>query len=131
MTLNAPVPTRLGVLGHDCCRQGDTEIHRLSLRVPAELRWLRGHFDDYPVLPAMVQLWEVQLHVREIWPDLAIPRRITRAKFRRPIRPEDLLRLRLQRTDAGLQASFEFRRDDEICSSGVMLFRPPEGDIGE
>ncbi len=129
--LRAPEPTRLAVLGHDSCWQGDTEMHRLALRVPADLHWLRGHFDDYPVLPAIVQLWEVHQHVRAIWPELAAPRRITRAKFCRPVRPEDLLQLRLQRAAAGCQAGFEFRRGDEICSSGVMTFQPPEGDADE
>ncbi len=131
MTRPAQESTRLVVLAHDSRRDGDCEVHELSLRVPTDLRWLRGHFDEYPVLPAVVQLWEVQSHLRAIWPDLVVPRRVSRAKFRRPICPEDLLVLRLRRAVDRSQASFEYRRGDEVCSAGVMVFRPPEGDAGE
>ena len=125
MKESSPEPTRLAVLSRDSRREGRTEILRLSLRVPPDLRWLRGHFDGQPILAAVVQLLEVQWHVREIWPDLAAPRRITRAKFRRPIRPGDRLLLRLRRTGGRGQASFEYLRHDEVCSSGTMVFHPP------
>jgi 3-hydroxymyristoyl/3-hydroxydecanoyl-(acyl carrier protein) dehydratase len=127
----APEPTRLEVLGRDSRRDGRTETHQLSLRVPAELRWLRGHFDGYPILPAVVQLLEVERHLRQIWSDLAVPRRVTRAKFRRPIRPEDRLLLRLERTDGRRQAGFTYLREGEVCSSGTMAFEPPEVTPGE
>ncbi len=94
--------------------------------MPAGLRWLRGHFDGHPILPAVVQLWEVELHARAIWPELGTPRRITRAKFRRPIRPGDRLALTLRRPEGKNQAAFEYRRAGEICSSGTIAFRPPE-----
>ncbi len=128
MRQEAGKTTRLAVLAHDSSRDGETEIHELTLGVPADLEWLRGHFDGDPILAAVVQLWEAQLHLRAIWPDLITPRRVTKSKFRRPIRPEDRLLLRLRRTGAASQASFEFRRDGELCSSGVMTFRPPGGD---
>ncbi len=130
MTQSAQEPTRLVLLGHDSSLDGRTEVHELLLRVPSDLRWLRGHFDANPVLPAIVQLWEVQLQARAIWPDLVAPRRITRTKFRRPIRPENLLLMRLRRTDKESQTGFEYRCDGEICSSGVMAFRPPKGNVG-
>ena len=122
--------TRLTVQGHGSFSEGDAEVHELTLRVPSDLEWLRGHFDDQPILAAVVQLWEVQLHARAIWPDLITPKRVTKAKFRRPIRPENRLLLHLRRTGEKSRVSFEYRRDDERCSSGVMAFRPPAGQAG-
>ena len=122
--------TRLAVLARSSFSDGDAEVHELTLRVPSDLEWLRGHFDDQPILAAVVQLWEVQLHARDIWPDLITPQRVTKAKFRRPIRPENRLLLRLKRQGETRRASFEYRRDGELCSSGVMAFRPPAGEAG-
>ncbi len=100
--------------------EGGVEIHRFAVRVPAGLRWFEGHFEGNPVLPAMVQLREAMFLVAAIWPDLAGLRRISRAKFRRPIRPADALELVLRRTVGTPRVQFEYLRGGEACSGGVL-----------
>jgi len=95
---------------------------QFALTVPADLRWLEGHFTEEPILAAVVQVREVLGFVREDWPDLPAVSRIKRAKFRQPIRPLDRLTLRLKRkTDAPL-VTFEYARDGEVCSGGSLEF---------
>ena len=123
--------TRLTLGAHERRNDGELEIHELALEVPSALRYFQGHFDGNPVLAAVVQLREVLRHTAAIWPDLPALRRVTGAKFRRPIRPRDSLRLRLERTRGSEKARFTFVRGNEICSSGVLNFAHPEGAGGE
>ncbi len=119
--------TRLTPGVHERRDDGELEIHELVLEVPSGLRWFQGHFDGNPVLAAVVQLHEVLRHTATIWPDLTALRRVTGAKFRRPIRPLDSLRLRLERTPGSAKARFTFVRGEETCSSGVLEFGHAEG----
>ncbi len=119
--------TRLILGAHERRDDGELEIHELALVVPSSLRWFQGHFDGNPVLAAVVQLREVLWHTTTIWPDLTALRRVTGAKFRRPIRPLDSLRLRLERTRGSAKARFTFVRGNETCSSGVLDFAHSEG----
>ncbi len=118
---------RLEVGPHEKSFDGDVEVYEFAVRVPEGLRWFEGHFVGNPVLPAMVQLWEALLLVTGVWPDLESLRGVTRAKFRRPIRPGDELRVRFRRTPGAARASFEYRRQQESCSSGVLEFAKSKG----
>ncbi len=108
--------------GHDRRHDGDVEIHEFRFRIPTDLHWFRGHFEDHPVLPAVVQLHEALRLTRRVWPDLASLRRVVRAKFRKPIRPDDSLRVLVHRRGACRKATFEYVRSDGTCSSGAFEF---------
>jgi 4-coumarate--CoA ligase (photoactive yellow protein activation family) len=99
----------------------DTRV-RVELRVPAGLIYFRGHFDDWPVLPGVMQLG--LLAVREAldaWPDLRALRRVRQLKFKRPIEPDQALALELVRhPDA--RVDFQIERAGELCSSGSLIF---------
>ena len=118
---------RLLMAGHARRDAGGAEILEVSIGVPADLRWFRGHFEGNPVLPAVVQLLEALRLTTATWPDLAGLRRITRAKFRAPIRPSDDLRLGLTRARGAGKVAFEYRRGPEVCSSGTLEFGPARG----
>ena len=95
---------------------------RLGLFVPPDLFWIEGHFPEQPILAAVVQVREAALHARECWPDLGSLSNVKRAKFRKPILPADAVRLQLRRRAGSLLVTFEFVRDDEVCSSGSLDF---------
>jgi len=122
--------THLEILDQEERAQDGVEIHELRATVPGNLRWFRGHFDGNPVLPAVVQLQEALLLVRQIWSDLGSLRRIQRARFQRQILPADSLCLRLERVSGAGEANFFFLRGGEGCSSGTLIFEPP-GDRSE
>ena len=131
MTVKPQERTRLIFSAHERREEGDVEIHEFIARIPDDLRWFSGHFDGNPVLPAMVQLHEALLLVRATWADLHSLRRVKRAKFHTRIRPSEVLRLRLKRAAGTGRASFEFLREAETCSSGVLEFATREVSEGE
>ncbi len=113
---------RLEVRAHVRRQEGEIENHEFAVHVPPDLRWFRGHFEGNPVLPAIVQIHEVLRLITSTWPDLAGLRRITHAKFQKPIRPSEALRLRLTRVPGAKTATYEYRREGETCSSGTLEF---------
>lgn len=98
----------------------------VRVRAPAELVYFRGHFEQWPVLPGVVQLGV--LAVREAlaaWPDLHALRRVRRLKFKQPIEPGQTLELALARLDDN-RVDFSIEHEGAACSSGSLLFGPRE-----
>lgn len=95
---------------------------RRSVEVPADWSFFRGHFDGFPILAGVVQMTEIVLPgVRERWPALRHPRRITGLKFRSPILPGEALVLELALVDPS-KVSFALHRRDQVVSSGTLDF---------
>jgi hypothetical protein len=63
----------------------------------------------------------VARQVSATWPDLTHANRVTRLKFRSPIRPGDALVVALARQD-GARVDFEVQRGATVCSSGTLHF---------
>lgn len=98
---------------------GDGDTRRFELQIRPDLPWFRGHFENLPILPGVVQLeLIVAAQIRRSWPELGAVRRLLRIKFRKPIRPGQTLVLELVR--AGAQVTYSLTRGAEICSSGTL-----------
>jgi acyl-coenzyme A synthetase/AMP-(fatty) acid ligase len=96
---------------------------RLRLRIPANYGYFRGHFDDHAILPGVVQLEQMALKVtRERYPELGAVARLTRVKFKRPIRPGDELVLEIVRKGP-TQVQFDIRCGADAAASGIFHFR--------
>ena len=94
-----------------------------AVHIPIDARAFRGHFAGEPVLPGIVQLDTLVLGaVRALWPELGHPRRITKLKFHRPVRPGDDLVVQVERVDA--RVAFSLVRRDAVCTNGVLFFGP-------
>ncbi len=99
----------------------DGERCVVRARVPADLRYLEGHFPGHPIVPGIAQLLPLVYEpARSIWPDLPSPSSIKRLKFLEALRPGDELEVHLVRQPARLR--FEIRRGDLICSLGTLTF---------
>jgi 3-hydroxymyristoyl/3-hydroxydecanoyl-(acyl carrier protein) dehydratase len=101
-------------------RDGDTA--RLALRVPEELDYFRGHFEQVPLLPGVVQVdWAIRLarsHF-ELAPSF---KRISALKFMHVIVPGAQLTLALAwQSDTG-ELAFRYESDAMLFSSGRILF---------
>lgn len=102
---------------------GPREVWAIAVYVPADLVYFRGHFEGDPVLPGVAQLAALALpEVARAWPDLTSLRRVTRLKFKRPIRPDARVTLRLERAAGAPRVRVELARGDASLSEAVLEF---------
>jgi acyl-coenzyme A synthetase/AMP-(fatty) acid ligase/3-hydroxymyristoyl/3-hydroxydecanoyl-(acyl carrier protein) dehydratase len=95
-----------------------------TVRVPKRSLYFRGHFDVFPILPAVVQLsCIVGPLVRRAHPDLGRVTKLRRARFRRPLTPGMELTVTLNRT-SDVRVSFEIAVLGEVAASGNLELQP-------
>jgi 3-hydroxymyristoyl/3-hydroxydecanoyl-(acyl carrier protein) dehydratase len=93
-----------------------------DVHVPPNLLYFDGHFDTDPILAGVVQLEVlVARQIASMWPELGPIQRITRLRFRRPIRPGEDLRLTVERPSPD-RVDFEIHVGDRSCSSGTLHY---------
>ncbi|MCA9690279.1 MAG: hypothetical protein R3A51_05415 [Nannocystaceae bacterium] len=98
----------------------------LSLQLPVDWEYTRGHFPGYPIVPGVAQLVAmVERPARTLWPELGAPRSVARLKFRRPITPGERVRVVLER--AGEQVRFSLAVGEAPCAAGIMRFSEAAG----
>ena len=104
----------------------DGDVAEVSIHVPDNYRWFDGHFDQYPVMPAAVQLHELVLPCvaraaeHDGWPDGPMLG-AARLKFTGRIEPGARLTVRLKKV-APLALHFEISSSGRPCSSGRLRF---------
>lgn len=97
------------------------EQGRFAVEIAPDLLYLQGHFPGAPLLPGIAQLLALVLdRTHALWPELGQPRRVSRLKFKQPIRPGDALEVHLER--AGEEVRFGLHRGDEACTTGALIF---------
>ena len=85
----------------------------------------QGHFPGNPILPAIVQLSAVRYLAEKSFGKNLSPDKISRAKFRAMVIPEQHVHveLTLKNSEKGLQGKFKLRKaDHEMISDGHILF---------
>ncbi len=107
-------------------RAGDEAT--FAVRVPADLRYLEGHFPGDPIVPGVAQIVALaEEPTRRVWPDLGPVAGLRRVKFTQAIRPTDSLKLQLIRS--GAKVSFRvYKADGSECSRGTLVFRSAPAD---
>lgn len=104
--------------------ESDGREARITLLVQDTLGWFEGHFAEVAVLPGVVQThWAIEFGRAHLGVRGAF-RELKGVKFTRVIQPRDRLTLYLAHTAARGELSFEYRRNDAMCSAGAALFAP-------
>ena len=100
----------------------------LWLRIPMELKFLRGHFENRPIVPGVVLLHWVYHFVDEYWKVPISPAMVNHLKFSKPVTPGDKLQLIVQRVADGVK--FLYQDEQEIkFSSGHIPFTATTTDV--
>jgi len=96
----------------------------LTLEVPAELEYLKGHFRDAPIVAGVVQIkWAIELGTRHLDAGGELLG-LDALKFQQLMRPRAVAILELEWQAAAGKLRFSYRSpDDERFSSGRISFR--------
>lgn len=100
---------------------------RVRFVIPVDSGYFRGHFDELPILPGVVQLQHLALaETRKRFPELRVLSRLSRVKFKRLNAPGETLVLTLVRK--GPQTvQFTLEAEGQPAASGVLQFQSPSG----
>ena len=99
-----------------------------SLSIPMELRFLRGHFENQPIVPGVVLLHWVYHFIGEYWNLSMNPAIVNRLKFSKPSTPGDELTLVLKRIENGVDFLYKSGQKTKF-SSGHIPFNPEITDV--
>lgn len=101
----------------------------VTVPIPTDYVFFRGHFPKAPMLPGVVQLSEIVVPiVRQRHPELGALKQLRRVRFKRPVLPGDTLQVELGAIErlggAGDRADvrFDLRIGAAIVATGVLSF---------
>ncbi|OSQ28506.1 AMP-binding protein [Thalassospira sp. MCCC 1A03138] len=102
----------------------DEDRVNLSLRLPADMLYFRGHFPGMPLLPGVVQLhWAVDQAAAVFDVPVTIGE-VTQLKYRKPITPGSTVMLELDCDRDNAKIKFRYHSDAEgDHSSGILKWR--------
>lgn len=103
-------------------------IRERTLLVSGTAGYLDGHFPGFPVVPAVVQVQWVMELARELAGRPLVLQRIEALKFRRLLRPGQVLRLRVALAPSGDAVDFRLWGDGHLSASGRCVFASDDGE---
>ena len=95
------------------------------LKVPADLEYLAGHFPGFPVVPGIAQIGWVLDATRDVLGAPPTLRGIEALKFKRLLRPADVVRLRVEMSPDRGALDFRLWDDAGVVSSGRLRLTAP------
>ena len=97
------------------------------MKVPEDLEYLAGHFPGFPVVPGVAQLGWVVEAARELLGRPTSVQGIEALKFKRLLRPADVVHLRVELSADRNALDFRFWDDGGVVSSGRLrlVAEPP------
>ncbi|GLS83170.1 3-hydroxyacyl-ACP dehydratase [Paraferrimonas haliotis] len=83
----------------------------LSLHIPAQLLFFKGHFEGTPILPGVVQMdWAIHYAKQLMVPDFRFAGADV-IKYQQPIKPDMQLQLQLDWDEARQKLTFSYHSD--------------------
>jgi hypothetical protein len=107
----------------------DNRCERL-LKVPEDLEYLSGHFPGFPVVPGVAQIGWVLDAAREVLAGPATLRAVEALKFKRLLRPADVVHLRVELSTDRSTVDFRLWDDGGVVSSGRLRLAPEQAARG-
>jgi 3-hydroxymyristoyl/3-hydroxydecanoyl-(acyl carrier protein) dehydratase len=116
----APAPVVAPILISE--RRGARSLER-TLRVPADLAFLEGHFPERPVVAGVVQIHWVMLAARELAGAALRAQALEGVRFRDMLLPGQVFQLELELAADGAALRFRLFADESVFSAGRVLLR--------
>jgi 3-hydroxymyristoyl/3-hydroxydecanoyl-(acyl carrier protein) dehydratase len=96
----------------------------MRLRVPEDLSYLQGHFDEFPVVAGVVQLQWISELASELLGRPAVIRRMEQIKFHQVMQPGQAFSARLEHDPARSRISYVLQDGDRRFASGRLILGP-------
>ena len=93
---------------------------KLELEFSKEYPYFEGHFEGFPILPALLQVHHAIEWSREYFVNIKNPSTINSIKFNRPITPSMKVNLNLNFDEVKKQIRFSYTLDEDLLSGGAM-----------
>ncbi|MBV1875637.1 MAG: AMP-binding protein [Cycloclasticus sp.] len=94
----------------------------LKCYVPADLMYFDGHFDDFPILPGVVQTYWAEKFGREMLSIDGCFKRLEAVKFSSIIHPDSRFTINLDYNNVKKTLLFKYESEGELYSSGRICF---------
>nr|MBF0221416.1 hypothetical protein [Desulfobulbaceae bacterium] len=93
-----------------------------KVKIEADSPWFAGHFPEAPILPGIAQLGMVSDLISKFSKNDLYIRSLSRVKFKKLCKPEDLLSIHALPGKAANSYSFRIEvSEEEVCSGVLML----------
>ncbi len=103
--------------------QNNSMLARMSVKPDSP--WFSGHFPDEPILPGIAQLSMVTEILQTVLGINGSLQSVSRVKFKKIIRPDDILDIKINRDKKEHHYSFKITSEQqEVCSGRLVL--PPK-----
>jgi 3-hydroxymyristoyl/3-hydroxydecanoyl-(acyl carrier protein) dehydratase len=109
---------------HDGTSAGPDAVVILDVHVPADLRYLDGHFPGQPIVPGVAQLLLVERAIRRAFPDLGPTAGLKALKFMNEVPRGVTVTVRLKRPSVD-KVRFSIRHGEVELTRGALLVREP------
>jgi len=98
--------------------------NQLKAKVPLskDMDCFDGHFDQVAILPAVAQLYIVEIISKEHFKQLADFERMNRVKFVSPICPDTIVIIDIRIEFGKRQVFFEYKEEDQLKSKGSIYY---------
>lgn len=108
---------------------GDDE-YQLSFQVPLDLIYFNGHFDQFHLVPGVIQLkWILNFLTRWLWIEES-PSQIENLKFQYFLRPADVVEMIVKRDQIRQKITFSCMCGGRKISTGRLVINHREGKTG-
>lgn len=99
----------------------ESDYAKIELIFPYFANFFKGHFENMPILPGVVQLYFAKFYIKNLFDlelDFASAKKI---KFSRIIKPDIIIELEMKKKDD--EIIYVYKKDDIIYSSGAFYIK--------
>lgn len=90
----------------------------IEMIFPKNSNFFKGHFEGFPVLPGVVQLYFAHMFAQDFFETKIYVSHVKRMKFSHIIKPDERVELILKKEDNSV--TYVYKKEQIVCSSGIF-----------
>ncbi len=118
-------PIRLPIIKHTNLILSKEDDHDseliIDIEIPDNLIYFDGHFDDFPIVPGVVQIDWIAKSLYQLLPTSLMIQKIEALKFMHPIRPKDKCKIKMYGDFKKEKVTFQFYNKEKVLTKGRLV----------